>query len=73
MKIGRTGLQATVALLVGAAPLHAQSVRISGVTSFQYLDVRPLVEDSVPVTPALTTRVSAVGLATPPEAVTASK
>jgi hypothetical protein len=37
------------ALLTGVSPVHAQSVRISGVTAFQYLDVRPLVEDSVPV------------------------
>ena len=33
----------------GAAPGDAQSVRFSGVTTLQYLDVRPMVEDSIPI------------------------
>lgn len=49
MKIRTMALLVTLTLLLGGAPVQAQSVRISGVTSFQYLDVRPLVEDSVPV------------------------
>jgi hypothetical protein len=49
MKPGTASRLTIAALLVGAAPVDAQSVRISGVTSFQYLDVRPLAEDSVPV------------------------
>ncbi len=36
-----------------ASPLCGQHVRISGVTTFQYLEVRPLETDSVPVGDAL--------------------
>lgn len=40
----------TLALAVFAAAVPAQSVRVSGVTSMQTVDLRPLVDDSVPVT-----------------------
>lgn len=48
----------TVACAVGlaaiaAAPLAAQVVRVSGVTTLQYVDVRPLEEDSLPVADAV--------------------
>lgn len=40
-------------LLVAPNPLAAQSVRVTGVTSLQGVDLRPLVEDSVPVAEAV--------------------
>ena len=42
-----------IVLLGAASQLPAQSVRVTGVTSLQGVDLRPLVEDSIPVADAI--------------------
>jgi hypothetical protein len=55
MRRGRTAFPLLLAVLGIGAPaapaiVRAQQVRISGVTSMQGVDLRPLVDDSVPIT-----------------------
>lgn len=45
-----TGRGITLALIVSAGSLGAQGVRISGTSVIEYVDVQPMVQDSVPAT-----------------------
>ncbi len=44
----KSGVVAAALLLTAAGPTWAQGFRIGGVSTAQYIDVRPLVMDSIP-------------------------
>ncbi len=44
-----TGRGIALAMLLSAGPLGAQGVRISGTSVVEYVDVQPMVQDSVPI------------------------
>jgi hypothetical protein len=43
-------LVASLVMIAGAGPLAAQGVRVTGITTARYIEIRPLKPDSVPVT-----------------------